>query len=236
MTADENDDFEEYIHPKYIIDFTNTECQSQLKEAEIDFKNGKLVHQFYSFERDRFSEELKELLNKYEIEYDDKEECLIDVQECYGWYMDSLISVKYGETFIPNLKERADSLFLSRWESKTYYYWDLDREPKYSEGYGFADIFIKNRITLPTRWDTMPFQDQRQYLDVMVIINREGVLENWEHENYNLKDTNIQFYGNLKSQIDSILNRMNTWEPGVLNNKNVTSKYWIDINLDKKRY
>lgn len=232
----DEDDFEEYVFPKFIIDFSNSECQRQLREAEKDYKNGKLVHQFYFVERDRFREELKELLNEYEIEYDDKGEYHLDVQECYGWYMDSLISVKFGNDFISNLKEKADSVFLARRETKTYYYWHLDEEPKYSEGYGFSDIFIKNRLSFPQSWDTIPMQDQRQYLSVWVTISKEGELEKWEHENYNLKSTNIQFYDHLKNQIDSLLEEMIKWESGVLNGKKVTSIYKIDINLDKKRY
>lgn len=234
--AEEEDSFEEYVFPKFIMDFSNSECQRQLKEAKKDYENGKLVHQFHAFESDRFSEEFEELLNKYKIEYDDKGEYHIDVQECYGWYMDSLISVKFGEDFISNLKEKADSLFLARWETKTYYYWHLDEEPKYSEGYGFSDIFIKNRLSFPKSWDTIPMQDWRQYLSVWVTISKEGELEKWEHENYNLKGTNIEFYDHLKNQIDSLLKRMNVWEPGLLNGNKVTSKYLIDINLDKRRY
>jgi len=236
MPVDEGDNSEEYYFPKFIMDFSNSECQKQIREAEKDYKNGKLVHQFYSVKRDRFNEEFKEILNEYNIEYDYKGEYYHDVQECYGWYMDSVISEKFGENFIPNLKNKADSLYLARWETKTYYYVHLDQEPKYSEDYGFADLFIKKRIGLPSKWDTIPMRDERQYLAVMVTINRKGLLEDWEHENYNLKDSNEQFYDELKKQIDTILRGMNTWEPGVLNGKEVTSIYRIDINLDKTRY
>jgi hypothetical protein len=236
IPINENDDFEEYVFPKFIMDFSNSKCQRQLREAEKDYQNGKLVYQFYSEQSDRFRDELKELLSKYEIEYDDKGEYHIDVQECYGWYMDSLISVKFGKDFISGLKEKADSMFLARWETKTYIYWHLDEEPKYSEGYGFSDIFIKNRISFPKSWDTVPMEDQRQYLKIWVTINKKGELEKWEHEYYNLKETNVQFYDHLKNQTDSLLERMVLWEPGVLNGKKVSSEYLIDINLDKKQY
>ena len=112
----------------------------------------------------------------------------------------------------------------------------MDVEPKYSEGHGFADIFIENRIKFPQTWDSVPMKEERQYFNVIVKVSKEGLLENWKINLYNLKKSNASHYDNIKQQIDSILNQMMYWEPGQLGPNNVASYYWIDVGLDKRTY
>lgn len=226
----------EESYPKYMVDFDSKECQAYLEMARTDFSKGRLVYQIFSGKPKRYSEELEELLRAYHIEYEDLGQNCLNVQECYGYYMDSVISTKYGDSFIPILEKKADSIFLARWETKIYEYWDLDKEPKYSEGYGFADIFIENRVKLPENWDSIPMQHERQFFSVIAIISNKGKLVDWKIDLYNLKETNENHLDYLKKEIDRIVNNMENWEPGELNKRKVASEYHIDIHLDKTIY
>lgn len=68
----------------------------------------------------RYDDEMEEILNQYGIGYIEWGlNCTME-QECYGYYMDSIISQRFGTGFIKQIKNRADSLFLSRWKTKTY--------------------------------------------------------------------------------------------------------------------
>lgn len=228
---EEVEEFEEYFEPKFITDFSTKECQDQIEKAKRDFQSGKLVHQISI--RNRFDEELEELLNEFNIGYFYQVEMCLPIQECYGWYMESLISNKYGKNFIEELEEKADSLFLARWETKTYDYWDIDKDPKYSEFHGAADKYIKSQVQLPIGWDSIPMKFERQFISVWVKIDKDGLLEKWEYDLHNLKDTNQKFLTNLTRQVDGILEKMTKWEPGVLAGRNVSANYLIDVNLDQ---
>ena len=226
----------EDVIPKYMVDFDSEECKAYLKIAKKHLNEGRLVYQIYPREPIRYSEELGELLNSYGIEFENLGMNDMSVQECYGYYMDSVITSRFGEGFIANLEEKADSTFLARWETKVYEYWDLDKEPKYSEGRGFADIFIEKRIKLPENWDSIPMQHERQFFSVITYIDNKGKLVDWEIDLYNLKETNEIHFGYLKKEIDRVVSKMKDWEPGELNNRKVASEYHIDIHLDKRIY
>lgn len=221
---------------KYLTDFENEECKLQIDSAKNDVINGKLVYEDNSggWTIIRYDDEMEEILNEYGIEYiETGPNCTLE-QECYGYYMDSIISQRFGKEFIKKIEQRADSLFLSRWKTKTYESWDIDEPPYYKEGN--AEIYIKNRIRFPENWDTIPMKFERQFVTLDVYIDNNGKLINWEfHEFYNLKESNEYFLPELKKQINKIIKKMIEWNPGKLSGKDVNSKIWLDIDLDIER-
>lgn len=222
------------IPAKYFTDFNNEECKEQMDSAKNDINNGKLVYKGNSgWHIVRYDDELEELLLSQGIEYiDNGPNCTLE-QECYEYYMDSIISQKFGKEFIRDIEQRADSLFLSRWKTKAYQSWDIDKSPFYKEG--DAEIYIEDRIKFPEKWDTIPMKFKRQFVTIDVHIDNNGKLAKWEfHEFYNLKESNEQFLPQIKKQINQIMKDMSEWEPGKLVGKDVNSIIWLDIDLDKE--
>mgnify|MGYP001802507128 CR=1 FL=1 len=218
---------------KYYTNFSDEVCQQQMIEAKNDIKQGKLVYEHNSgWDIVRYDEEMEEILLRHGIEYRDLGmNCTLD-QECYGYYMDSIITDKFGTNFIEKIELEADSLFLSRWQTKIYDYWDIDVEPLYRNIN--AEIFIAKRIQLPPEWDTIPMKNERQFIEIVATINNMGKLQEWNFdETSNLKPSNEHLLQEIKRKVSSILVDMPQWIPGKLNDKNVTSRIWLDIDLDR---
>lgn len=218
---------------KYYTDFDNEECKQQINSAKIDVKNGKLLYEDpRGWVIIRYDEEMEEILGEYGIDYEmTGPNCTLE-QECYGYYMDSVINEKYGLKFIKQIQKRADSLFLSRWRTKTYASWDIDIKPSLKND--DAEVYLERRIKFPKNWDTIPMEFERQYVSINVVISNEGKLVKWEHgEMYNLKKSNEQFLPEIQQQISQIMKNMKDWHPGKLEGKKVNSKSWLDVNLDK---
>lgn len=220
---------------KYFTDFDNDECKWQIESAKIDVRNGKLVYEDPNggWSIIRYDDEMEEILKDYGIEYIEMgPNCTLE-QECYGYYMDSIINQRFGQEFIKQIEQKADSLFLSKWKTKTYEHWDIDESPIFKEG--DAELYIEQKIRFPNNWDTIPMKFERQFLMVDVWINNEGKMINWEFdEYYNLKESNKQFLPNIQRQVEQMLKKMIDWTPAKLNNKKVNSKIWLDIDLDKE--
>jgi len=216
----------------YYVDFKNEECKSQITKAIIDSDNGDLIFiDPTGWTIIRYDQEMEEVLSKFGINYEvSGPNCTLE-QECYGYYMDSIIHNKHGENFIKEVRKKSDSLFLSRWKTKIYEYWDIDEIPFYSK-YPTED-FLKEQVKFPIGWDTIPMKFERQYLTAELTISNTGKLEKWKHgEMSNIKETNKRFVPALKKQVENIISKMKIWIPGKLDEKNVNTKIWVDINLD----
>lgn len=218
------------------IDFNEPDCLLYLDSARSDFSKGKIVHPiFESMEIIRYREEFDDLLEmdgiKTELFYDP----LWIGQICYAYFMDSVVSAKFGKDYIEVQRVKADSIFLALFETKIYRSWYLDKEPKYSENYGYADSFIKHKIRLPAKWDSVNMEHERQYVRLEMVINKNGNIEKWEFDIHNLKPSNEKYLGYLKNQISTIIKDMKSWEPGELNGHQVASEIYLDIELDQPR-
>lgn len=221
---------------KYCTDFENEECKRQMDSAKIDVRNGKLLYEDNSggWAIIRYDDEMEEILNAYGIEYmETGPNCTLE-QECYGYYMDSIISQRFGKEFIQQIEQRADSLFLSRWRTKVYESWEIDTPPIYNEG--DTETYIEQSIKFPEKWDTLLMEFERQFITLNVFVNNQGELTRWEfHEFYNLKESNEKFLPKIQSQVNQIMAGMVAWKPGKLMDRDVNSTIWLDIDLDKER-
>lgn len=218
----------------YYVNLTHPDCKIQLDSAKQDVKNGK-----YTFidpmgiASIRYEDEITELLSNYKIEYRLKGPNCTNEQECYGYYMDSIINLKFGTEFIKSIRRESDNLFLSRWETKEYMYWNIDEIPTNSE-YPSQE-FISENLMLPAGWDSIPMKYERQYLMIEVLITSDGELKEWSFDEMNnIKKTNQPFIPEIKIQIQDIISQMTNWNPGRLSNKHVNCKLLLDVNLDFK--
>ncbi len=216
------------------IDRNNELCVAEIERARLDAMKGKLVYSKYEgMKIRRHDEELKELLKKFNIAYEPLGMNCTGELNCYGLYMDSLITEKYGVNFISSLSQIADHMFEARWATKTYEYWHVDVEPKY--GKVPPDTFILSKLNLPVGWDYEPMQSERQYIEAEFVVDTTGAVSNIKVGDfgYNLKYSNNKFLSHLKKQIKSIIEEMKPWEPAMFNSHKVKCWYLVDINLDK---
>lgn len=217
----------------FYVDFKNPDCKIQIDSAKKDIKNNKLTFvDPLDLASLRYEYEIKEILSEYHIDYIIAgENCTLE-QECFAFYMDSIISQKFGSSFISSIRRQADSLFLAQWETKEYMYWNIDKDPTYSEQ--SAEQFILDRLNYPKAWDTIPMKYERQYLMIELLIGNEGRIKEWTYSDIqNIKKSNQKFVGHLHKQIKNIVSNMKLWNPGRLEGNKVNSRILIDINLDK---
>lgn len=227
--------FDDIKPPKlFYVNFSDENCQIQIDNAKKEVKREK-----YKFIDPldigmiRYDDEMEELLANYKIEYSPSgPNCTLE-QECYAYYMDSIIQVKFGSKFISSIREKSDSLFLSKWKTKDYMYWNIDEIPSYSK-YP-AGEFISERLNFSNGWDTIPIKFQRQYLTLEMLISNEGKLKEWKFDDqYNVKKTNLHLIPDLKDQISEVVNKMDEWNPGILSSKRVNCRLLLDVNLDQE--
>lgn len=216
------------------VDFTNEDCKLQIDSAKIDVTNGKLVCVINSgFEVVRYDSELEELLLDKGLQYLDNGPNCTGEQECYKYYMDSIIMSKYGNDFIRKIEDEADSLFLSRWETKFYQSWDIDRKPTFKREE--ATTYLQKNIMYPSEWDVKPMKDYFQLITVNIYVTNKGSVEKWEMGTWSkLKASNKKLLPYLKSEMDRIILEMKEWNPGELEGRAVNSKINLIIYLGKE--
>jgi hypothetical protein len=99
---------------------TDTACIQEITRAKKDFAEGKLVFCYYVgnivFQPFRAEDEMKILLKKYNIEYNNESSpCVIQNNRSYHCYcecMQDRIKEKYGYNFTDSLLRVADSLYI----------------------------------------------------------------------------------------------------------------------------
>lgn len=125
---------------KYVLNphFGDSLCRNDIKRAKEDIAKGKIAFtQQAGFRRSlRYEEELKQLCKAaglyYEIDFMSDFILEGQTQGCYGYYMDNVISEKFGDDFKSKMHKKADSLFLANVtkQNKTVQYWDCDERPR----------------------------------------------------------------------------------------------------------
>lgn len=219
-----------------MIDLNDPNCLFFLDSARSDFATGRIVYPiFESVEIIRYQDEFDDLLEMDGIHSELFIDSGLSGSICYAYFMDSVVTAKFGEDYIEVQRGKADSIFLALFKTKIYRSWYLDKEPKYSENYGYADSFIKRKIKFPAKWDSVNMEHERQYVGLEMVINKNGEIEKWQFDSHNLKPSNEKYLDYLKNQISTIIKDMKSWEPGELNGHQVASEIYLDIELDQPR-
>ncbi len=117
----------------------DTLCISEIKRAQEDIANGKIVlTQSVGLGTGtlRYESELRKLCKENGLQFDvDLFSCVEEVgqtQGCYGAYMDKTIIEKFGIDFKNNIHRQADSLFLQNADlhDKVVQQWGCDERPR----------------------------------------------------------------------------------------------------------
>lgn len=192
--AQEEEDIPDYNTEmrRYVLNpqLDDSLCRNDIKRAKDDIAKGKIAFTQqvgFLFGFLRYEDELKLLCKEaglyYEIVF------LSDVvfegqtQGCYGFYMDNMITEKYGDDFKPKMHKKADSLFLVNVNSKNkavqYYNCDerprLPNELKRTDDY-LPDITIEEpKINPKNGW---PF------FDIGFIVEKDSTITNFYLESF----------------------------------------------------
>ncbi len=214
----------------YGYDTTEVRCKNDLERAKKDFKNGKLVFEYFGlFTKSR--DEIEELLHKKGIAFNSKGENCTALSNCYGYYMDSIIKKKWGTNFFDNLKLEATKLSESRWETKVYNYAEVDSSAVYPNTTDVltVDNYCCKKIKLPSNWD----KNEGGFIRATVIIKNNGkaVVADGDWFDYSLKKNNQRHLRYLKSEFRRIINEMDVWKPAEMNNHKVNAEEYLTISF-----
>lgn len=220
---------------EYYTDFSDNICQMQMDSARADVKNGKLIYANYSSDF-KYTDEIKELLNKKGIGYSTLGENCTRELNCYGYYMDSIMNLKYGKDFIKRTKTEAKTLSDSRWKTKIYNFQEVDKSAVLIDEHGLpiksADSYSLALLLIPNGWDYTTKFNEREYISVSLVIDKNGKSSiDSDSFDYNLKNRNIQFTTYLKKDIERVAKLM-YWKPAEMNGHKVKSREYIDITLN----
>jgi SepF-like predicted cell division protein (DUF552 family) len=228
---------------KYYVDFNSIKCKEQLVEAKKQVEKGNLVYQISSNYISRYDEEFEVLLANNGIGYINYGPNCTLGQECFGYYMDSIIHKRFGNDFISQIEKQADSLYLLKaLKSYAVLYWDCDKKPinksrSISESEG---IYLKvpyqvkfNKRTWKTTAGDEMWAIDRPFMDISFIINKDGSLSNFElkefvyvlNENQKLENELLEF------AIQKIKSDYNDWIPGIIDGQIVNTKYILRVNF-----
>lgn len=225
---------------KYYIDLNSKRCKEQLVEAKKQVEKGKLVYQISSNYISRYDEEFEILLANHGIQYINYgPNCTLE-QECFGYYMDSIIHEKFGSGFISETEKQADSVYLLK-VLKTYaLFWDCDEKPINKSRSISERIFLKvpyqvkfNRRTWKTTAGEEMWAIDRPFMDIAFIINKDGSLSNFDLVEFIYEvNENRKFENNLlEFAINKIKSDYNDWIPGKIDGQIVNTKYILRVNF-----
>lgn len=217
----------------YNYDTTEVRCKTDLAKAKEDFKKGKLVFSnFGNFAKN--GDEIKELLNKKGIAFKPLGENCTGLSNCYGFYMDSILKRKLGNTFLEDIKKEADKLSQSRWKTKVYNYAEVDSPAVYP---GTSDVYYIQNITSkmfkkPVGWDNGKmdaYESESVSIAIIVDSNGKAIIPEKYSFNYNLKKSNLKHLKYLETEIKNVVNILKLWKPAVMNGHKVKTEVYIEV-------
>lgn len=220
------------------FDYSDSTCQKQIEKAKNDIEKGEYSYITYHFFDDRlvYENEIEELLQKQNIKYKPLGENCTSELNCYVYYMDSVIKVKFGLHYIDSILTQAKELSESKWKTKVYSYFEIDKKAFYidSNDERYFDKYLKSKIQFPKDWYISPRHASiRQYALLTVIVGNNGkaIIKPGSLE-ISLDNRNKKFKERIVSEIKNGFNSMDLWTPAKLNGHNVSSKLYVDIDLD----
>jgi hypothetical protein len=226
------------LPPKKIfqINTKDSRCVSELKRAKKDVEKGQLVYAIYNNDN-KYHLEIKELLLSKGIKYKPLGENCIGLYNCYGYYMDSIIKIKYGKNFMDRIRIKSNLLSNSRWKTKIYNYSEIDKAaefPNTSDVYTFND-YAQKMFKKPKNWDFGKMKNnEREFVMISIIINSQGkaIIPKDYWFDYNLKKNNLKHLKYLEKEIKHVVENMDSWKPAVMNKHNVSSEEYIDVTFN----
>lgn len=230
----ETQPIEEPLPPRFFPIDTSAHCSEEFERAKKDISKGIFVLQDYTGRR-KFLAEVKELLAKKNILYVPAGMNCTGVPECYAYYMDSIIRLRFGEHLLDRLQKEAEGIARLRLATRVFDCEDYDTPPEFKSYQGEPDsyeYYIFKNLNLPEGWDRSPMENnERQYILLDVVIDADGKAILQEVTSYNLKERNQKYLGRLKKDIINLIEHMPAWEPATFEGHNVKSLLNIEYDL-----
>lgn len=95
--------------PPGSINRTDSTCRAKLRQVQADAQHGQLT--YCLFRRARYADDLDTLLRGHGIRFRYNPLNCTGEEQCYGSYMDSVITHLHGPAFLDRLKQQADHRF-----------------------------------------------------------------------------------------------------------------------------
>lgn len=228
------------LRPPGSIDRTDSTCRAELRQAQADAQHGQLT--YFLFQRARYADDLDTLLRGYGIRFRHRPMNCTGEEQCYGYYMDSVITRLHGPDFLDHLKQKADQRFLSAWPTRNYLYWDLDVPPR--GRIEDVDAYVTAHLPRPRGWDTRPklgrFGEyaERQYLFATLTVDHTGQLGSIHFPADmpgNVKDTNRRFLRVVQREIRRLIRAAGPWQAGQLAGHTVSATLYVDVTLNPEQ-
>ncbi len=228
--------------------FSDTLCNSRLRVARQDLANGIIaVDEYVGFykTKSRYRKELDSLIRSYDMTPFYRGESCVPPPKgqtdwCYNFLMDKYIAKIYGNDFKRSLHETADSLFLEKNKTTTFYYLDCDERPQllpdHSILYGTSEqigaysgvlVYLEDQITNPYS-DLEPSDHYK--VRANLILDEKGDLVRCERDlEYVISSDpslNQKLFLLATQEIEM---RYSKWRPGLINGFPVKTKYPLTV-------
>jgi len=224
------------LPPEFYIEVNNPECITEFKRAANDAGKGILVCTNYTGIDFKHHNEIKELLKEKSIQYKPLGENCTGEQNCYGYYMDSLIKQKYGKDFLNDITIKAHALSDSRWETKIYNFDEVDENIRFlNDDIESPGAYISKDWPHPENWDFKPIEDtySRQYIMIEVVVDTLGKATGVANSYmYNLKKSNEKHLPYLKKEIKKRVEALTGWQPALLNKHKVKCTTFVEVSFN----
>lgn len=165
--------------------YWDSTCQAEIKRAEIDIKNKKLVyfHYFGMVQQYRSNQEMNILLKKHHIEVDSTGYfCTIpyELQNCYAKSMDKEIDKKFGKNFTDSLRHVAELHYVKKNLNKIYSFEECDTISRYPNDKSYREFFKSyerdfwKNIEYPEDFEYRKEKDYYSHISADFILSKTG--------------------------------------------------------------
>lgn len=227
----------------------DTSCIEELKVAKAMIEKDSLVYCNYTgnivFYPYRAEEEVKVLLDKYNIHYQNESSpCVIQENRnyhCFCQYMEIAIAEKYGKTFVESLLNKSDSLWVLKnldkvfensgasdnWDNPAKFPEDTSYDQTNHSGLQKA---FEHSFKYPSNYFYSPKKDLPIMLQVYLFIDEKGKAKVNDFQMCAWAKVNEKHYSYFKKEAKKIIEET-TWEPAKIKNIGVKSNNDIFIYL-----
>ncbi len=187
----------------------------------------------------RYQHEIRDVLAPYGIEFEINpvSDVFPNGQHCYKNFMDSVITAKFGDSFIKMINERADSLFYERHKNSIFSYWDVDewaRHPSNQQQLGGDYIieYLNKSIEQKGSYRFVSNIVNKPYVRIELIIDKLGNTSSCMISKRELNGLNGINLNALENFITQTIEQIDDWTPAKIKGNNVTAKFQRSVAIE----
>jgi hypothetical protein len=224
------------------IPLADTTCLKEVEAAKTDSKRGTLVYCHYAgnilFNQLRSEKEMKQLLSKYNIEYENETSaCVVfegQTQHCYCEFMDEKIKAKFGLHFLDSLLSVSDSLYAFTNPLDTFYYAKCDTWPRFPGefedmefSYKLQDLFDA-KVKYAKDYLKREHRDTSAFVNVSFLVDQNGKASDIDFFYIFDHEENEKYEGYFKAIIEPLIAKTK-WQPATIKKRKVISDMSVRI-------